>query len=495
MRRAAVVFIHGLFSSPATWDDLTRELGSAPDVADDFDFLYFTYSTRVTTWSPLRRMPDLDTIADSLRGFLGDEAASYERLVLVTHSQGGLVAQRYLSRMLMADRGRELARIRRLVMIACPNSGSDLFMLARRGFAPLTRNVQERELRPLQTSVLETQRRVVDRVVRASGVAHNKCSIPVVCYAGESDNVVVPASAAGFFPETGVLPGDHFSVIKPDGPGSRVVQALRRDLVQALSEDFPQSADAEFSAERVSVESGHGDLLTEPQLIPFRLRMGRGGDHVVKFVVHGCPVEQLGDVDVIVSSENVYLQMSQFFKPSTSGSLRWAAAEKSEGGQIREDVAGDHLTEWLRRHAAYGLPVPEGTVAPTPSGALAGRNVKRIYHAAIATPVSGTNSYHVSPQAVSKAVHNVFSLARRERQALGLDLRSICLPLFGSGRGRMSAARSFELVWEALAGELADDPTWTVHFTARRRSVVDLICGRLQAKKAESDQLVLRDDT
>jgi pimeloyl-ACP methyl ester carboxylesterase/O-acetyl-ADP-ribose deacetylase (regulator of RNase III) len=494
LRRAAVVFVHGLFSSPATWRDLSRELAAAPDVGEEFDFLYFEYSTRVATWNPLRRMPDLDTVADSLRGFINDSATRYERLALVTHSQGGLVAQRYLSRMLMADRGRDLARIRRLVMIACPNSGSDLFMLARKGFTPLTRGVQERELRPLQTSVLETQRRVVERVVRASGVARNKCSIPVVCYAGENDNVVVPASAAGFFPETGVLPGDHFSVIKPDGPTSRVVQALRRDLAQTLTEDFPHSPDAEFSAGRVTVEPGHDDLLTEPQLIPFSLPLGRGTDHSMKFVVHGCPVEQLGDVDVIVSSENVYLQMSQFFKPSTSGSLRWAAADKSEGGQIIEDVAGDHLTAWLRSHAAYGLQVPEGTVAPTPSGGLAQRNVKRIYHAAIATPVSGTNGYHVSPQAISKAVHNVFALARRERQELGLPLRSICLPLFGAGRGRMSAARSFELVWDALTGELADDPTWTVHFTARRRSVVDLICGRLQAKKIESDQLVLRDD-
>lgn len=228
MRQSVVVFVHGLFSSPDTWAPLTGVLGAIPEVADEFDFLFFTYATRPVTWNPLRRMPDLDTVADHLRGHIDDFTGDYERVVLVTHSQGGLIAQRYLSRMLLAGRGRELARIRRLVMLACPNNGSDLFLLARRGLMPLTRNRQERELKPLQTSVLETQRRVIDGIVRAPDISADRCPIPIVAYAGESDNVVVPASAAGFFPETGVLPGDHFSVIRPAGPDSRIVHAVRR---------------------------------------------------------------------------------------------------------------------------------------------------------------------------------------------------------------------------------------------------------------------------
>lgn len=491
MRQAAIVFVHGLFSSPATWTPLQQELSAVPAVADQFDFLSFEYATRPVTWNPLRRMPDLDTVAESLRGFIEDLTAEHERIVLVTHSQGGLVAQRFLSRMLQANRGRNLARIRRLVMFACPNNGSDLFLLARKGLIPMTRNTQERELKPLQTSVLETQRRVLDGIVGTRVVARDRCPIPIVAYAGESDNVVVPSSAVGFFPETGVLPGDHFSVIRPNGPDSRLIHAVRKELRQALVEPFPLESQpgAEIPHHRRPTPAT-ADVLTELEVVgPISIPANGSASHATEFFLHGGPVEQLRNIDIVVSSENTYLQLSQFFKPSTSGSLRWAAAEKSASGQILEDVAGEHLSAWLRNHGSYGLLIPEGTVAPTPSGALRKRNIQRIYHAAIATPVSGTNNYRISHHAIPRAVHNTFELARQEREELGIPLSSICFPLFGAGRGKMSAAESFELIWESLMSELADDPTWNIHFTTRRRTIFDLLHGRLQAKKQAYDQI------
>lgn len=491
MRQAAIVFVHGLFSSPATWTPLQQELSTAPAVADQFDFLFFEYATRPVTWNPLRRMPDLDTVAESLRGFIEDFTTQHERIVLVTHSQGGLVAQRFLSRMLQAGRGKDLPKIRRLVMFACPNNGSDLFLLARKGVIPMTRNTQERELKPLQTSVLETQRRVLDGIVMATDVSRDRCPIPVVAYAGESDNVVVPSSAAGFFPETGVLPGDHFSVIRPIGSEGRLVHAVRKELARALAEPFPVEPQPEADIPHHRRPSPPAaDVLTELDVVgPISVPVNDAAHRTTDFFLHGGPVEQLRNVDIVVSSENTYLQLSQFFKPSTSGSLRWAAAERSASGQILEDVAGEHLSAWLRNHGSYGLPVQEGTVAPTPSGALRRRNIHRIYHAAIATPVSGTNSYSITPQAIPRAVHNTFDLARREREELGISLSSISFPLFGAGRGRMSAVESFELIWEATMNELADDPSWSIHFTTRRRTIFDLLCGRLQAKKKAYGQI------
>ncbi|MER7728967.1 alpha/beta fold hydrolase [Streptomyces sp. NPDC096323] len=491
MHQAAIVFVHGLFSSPTTWTPLQQEMSEIPAVSDEYDFLFFEYATRPVTWNPLRRMPDLDTIAESLRGFIGDLTAGYERAALITHSQGGLVAQRYLSRMLLAGRGRELARIRRLVMFACPNNGSDLFLLARRGLIPMTRNSQERELKPLQTSVLETQRRVIDGIVRASEVADTSCPIPIVAYAGESDNVVVPSSAAGFFPETGVLPGDHFSVIKPIGPNSRLVHAVAKELARALAEPFPveRQPEADIPHRRRPAHFA-ADVLTELEMAgPINIPTGATGGHVTPLYLHGGPVEQLRNVDIVVSSENTYLQMSQFFKPSTSGSLRRAAAEKSGGGQILEDVAGDHLTAWLRSHGSFGLPVSGGTVAPTPAGALSKRNVQRIYHAAIAAPISGTNNYGIDPQSIPRAVHAIFDLARQERNEQGLALSSICFPLFGAGRGGMSVSESFELIWEPLMSELAEDPSWSIHFTTRRKTIFDLLHKRLHAKKRAYEQI------
>lgn len=204
------------------------------------------------------------------------------------------------------------------------------------------------------------------------------------------------------------------------------------------------------------------------------------------------PLEQISDIDVIVSSENIYLQMSQFYKSSTSGSLRRAAAIKGAGGEILEDVAGDNLIEWLRTNARYGLPVQIGTVAPTPSGALAERNVSRIYHAAIVSPVDGTSDYTVNPHAITRATHNVFMLARRERRELDLPLSSICLPLFGSGRGGITVARSFDLVWDALMSELSNDSSWSIHFATRRRRNFEMVKERLLARKEQNEARLLR---
>ena len=94
--------------------------------------LPFGYATSLVSPNPLRRIPTFDTVADSLKEFLETEAEGFRRLVLVGHGQGGLVVQRYLARMLGAGRGRELAQIRRIVLFACPNSGSGIGLNLRR---------------------------------------------------------------------------------------------------------------------------------------------------------------------------------------------------------------------------------------------------------------------------------------------------------------------------------------------------------------------------
>ncbi|MEV0554072.1 alpha/beta fold hydrolase [Streptomyces sp. NPDC050597] len=482
MRKAAVIFIHGLFSSASTWKKLTDDLSKSNEIIEQFDIETFEYATPRFAWNPLARIPDLNVVADNLRGFIIDVGELHERIILVTHSQGGLVAQRYLSRMLADGRAAELAKIRRLVMFACPNNGSELFLLSRRGLSLLTRNSQERELRPLQSSVVESQRRVMRGVVQATELSHNGCPIPVVSYAGETDNVVAPASALSVFPDSAVLPGDHFSVIKPNSNG-RLLSAMRRELSSGLMEPFPEKYLEDLPSHRRLPKDQDGGFLTEQELLgPISIHTTPNA--AIRFFVHGGPVEQLANVDVVLSSENTYLQMSQFFKSSTSGSLRFAAAIKGDGGEIQEDVAGDHLVSWLRNHATYGLQVAEGTVVPTPAGALAAKNVHRIYHAAIVSPISGTNNYTVNPLAVTRAIHNIFDLARRERKELKVQLTSICIPLFGAGRGGINITKSFDLIWDPLMKELTNDPSWEIHFTTRRRQNFDQVYKLLQGKKS-----------
>ncbi|MGD0064757.1 MAG: hypothetical protein ABSB76_15085 [Streptosporangiaceae bacterium] len=209
--------------------------------------------------------------------------------------------------------------------------------------------------------------------------------------------------------------------------------------------------------------------------------LGQVGDDRFPIVVHIEPVELLSDVDIIVVSENIYLQLPQYFKSSVSAAVRLAGAAKSADGEIVTDVVGNELASWMRRYGRAGLPVAPGTVAAVAPGQLANQRIRRIYHAAIAVPIPGTNHYSVEPTAIVSSVRNVFSLARAERDLFTPALSSLAFPLLGAGRGGLDPATSFAWLWSALEREVRDDRPWTLHFVTRRRAAAELIITKLGA--------------
>ncbi|MER5619174.1 hypothetical protein ABT068_45715, partial [Streptomyces sp. NPDC002215] len=166
-------------------------------------------------------------------------------VVLVAHSQGGLVVQRYLSRMLHQGKGEELARIRGVVLYACPNDGSSFALSLRTSW--MQRHRQEGNLRPFADQVKDAQRTVLNQIVNATAVGPSTCRIPFWVYGGTQDNVVVRASAQGSFPEVAMLPGDHFSVIKPESRDAAAYLVLRDHLLDVLKEESQNSSDPSLS--------------------------------------------------------------------------------------------------------------------------------------------------------------------------------------------------------------------------------------------------------
>ncbi|RFZ63446.1 Alpha/beta hydrolase family protein [Mycobacterium marinum] len=90
---AAAVFVHGIFSSQDVWQPLLTQLRQLPDVGERYAFPKFEYSSKKVVVNRMRRRPDLDTLADWLRTFLEHQCREHDELVLVGHSQGGLVVQ------------------------------------------------------------------------------------------------------------------------------------------------------------------------------------------------------------------------------------------------------------------------------------------------------------------------------------------------------------------------------------------------------------------
>ncbi|WP_405743419.1 FG-GAP-like repeat-containing protein [Streptomyces sp. NBC_01525] len=236
--RLGLVMVHGIMSGPTVWEPLRKLIAADRDL-DFVEPLGFEYATGLWPVHPLRVFPSIDTVADSLKEYLATEAGAFDQLLLVTHSQGGLVAQRYLARMLHDGRGSELARIQRLVMIACPSNGSELLLSLRRRALGL-RHPQEKDLRPLNDQVSATLRTVLRDVVHATAVTERTCPIPVSVYAGESDGVVSRSSAQSVFPDSSALPGDHSGILKADSPRHRTFTALRR-LILATHDELHTS--------------------------------------------------------------------------------------------------------------------------------------------------------------------------------------------------------------------------------------------------------------
>jgi pimeloyl-ACP methyl ester carboxylesterase len=232
-----VVFIHGLFSSEKTWDPLARLLESDEELASVTVRRFGYASPKLRRFRPDRRTADYNDLADRLKTFLHYEAAGQDRLFLVAHSQGGLIVQRYLARMINSGKGQQLSKIRGVMLFACPNDGSDFMLPLRSAWWP--GHPQVRALTPLNPDVKDAQRTVLDQIVYAQSVGASSCPIPFWVFGGDADNVVGRASAQGVFPRVFMLPGDHFSIIRPETLRDPVYVALRTHLLEVQQQADP----------------------------------------------------------------------------------------------------------------------------------------------------------------------------------------------------------------------------------------------------------------
>ncbi|WP_405491338.1 alpha/beta fold hydrolase [Nocardia sp. NBC_00511] len=265
-----VVFVHGLFSSPDTWSAMTRFIEADEELRELVELHYFRYPSPKFMFRPDRRIPDLSAIGEQLKTYLDNTLANADPLVLVTHSQGGLVVKQLLADACHARKIQELSRIRQIVMYACPTTGSEFMLSLRRG-AWFWRNPQEDKLRPFNREVLAAHQTVIERIVFAQNNTDTEWRIPIAAYGGNEDGIV-PAEIATFgFIETGVVPGDHSSLIRPTPADDTAFRVLKRVLTTVAATAHQQQrtgSDQDEIDPRVT-ESGSGKQLSEPVTPPW----------------------------------------------------------------------------------------------------------------------------------------------------------------------------------------------------------------------------------
>lgn len=236
VRTVTAVFVHGIFGGDRTWGRTLELLRTDGFVDRHVDLYEYRYSTPYARMSVGRKIPSLAEVGDDLAREINDTSPMAEapRLVLVGHSQGGLVIQHLLARALREGRGRELERVKGVVLFATPNAGSVLLLGWRRLLAALGwRHPQEQGLRPFDESAAENQRLVLERIVYAAGSGPNMCPIRFDAFAGLEDRVVSKESARGIFRNFEQLPGDHSSIVKADSANHPACQVIRKALRRA----------------------------------------------------------------------------------------------------------------------------------------------------------------------------------------------------------------------------------------------------------------------
>jgi len=212
-KKAFVVLVHGFNSSAAAWDRLV-EIAEL-DIGEHIEQLVaFDYTTKLVELNPSKRIADIGAIATVLDTYLSLSVPAGTPIVLVGHSQGGLVIQKLLQQKLIGGRSLELGRIRKVVLFACPNLGSIKFLSARRWiFRRINR--QELGLRPFNAHVAEMHYAVVHQVVNAQEDGPHSWRVPFEVFMALDDDVVHPVSAKGGFQRVGALLGGHSEIIQP----------------------------------------------------------------------------------------------------------------------------------------------------------------------------------------------------------------------------------------------------------------------------------------
>jgi O-acetyl-ADP-ribose deacetylase (regulator of RNase III) len=211
------------------------------------------------------------------------------------------------------------------------------------------------------------------------------------------------------------------------------------------------------------------------------------GDRATLITVDLGAVEDLRDVQVVVSSENTYLEPDRRFSSTLSANLREAASTRDADGVVVIDPVADELAAWVRAHGRTGNPHEPGVVATTSAGELSRQGVRRLFHAAVAVPRREKGGYDVPAGGVRRAIEACFALAR-DLRGEEPDCHSIAFPLFGAGVGGLGAYGSFSRLWPTLRAQLQADPSWHVHLTTWTvEETVDVLRGLLDTLSTAPD--------
>jgi O-acetyl-ADP-ribose deacetylase (regulator of RNase III) len=166
-------------------------------------------------------------------------------------------------------------------------------------------------------------------------------------------------------------------------------------------------------------------------------------------------ITQIKNVDVVVNSENVYMQMERVFaRESVSKRIRTDGAA-TRGFYIENDTIQNEITEFIKKYHGGITPIPQGAVIYTGSGhqnsKLRQRGIRYIFHVAI-QHATLEKSYPIESDTV---VRDSIENCLRQVDDLG-DVKSIIFPVLASGNAGLDFSVSAKAMIETIKDYLAN---------------------------------------
>ncbi|MFC1960966.1 TIR domain-containing protein [Chloroflexota bacterium] len=173
-------------------------------------------------------------------------------------------------------------------------------------------------------------------------------------------------------------------------------------------------------------------------------------------------IADVENIDVLVNSENVYMQMQRVFaSESISKRIRLDGGKRRGRHYIEEDTIQRELNEQLFGPDGEGVPVSQGSVIVTTSGGntsrLRKKGIRYIFHLAMVDANTDREFLVEKPTIVKECVGSCFE------KVIALDdsgdpVQSIIFPVLASGNAGLDLVKSAEAILEAFKEFLESNP-------------------------------------
>lgn len=236
-----IIFVHGFTGSKDTWKNKNGKyfpdmLLENVDILNNFDVAYFNYYSKfmeiftgrisnlglkrifLKKGDKNRKNIDIYSLADFMKSTIRYNCESYDNIVIIAHSMGGLIAKSYIIKEIQDF---SETKVGLFISLAVPHMGTNLANLAK---VINNRNIQINNLEPLNNVITELNRNWVK-------VDHPK----TIYFVGQYDNVVEKTSAISIDKiEEDIIQcdDDHLSISKPSSKEELNYIAIEKELLE-----------------------------------------------------------------------------------------------------------------------------------------------------------------------------------------------------------------------------------------------------------------------